>query len=365
MRISILGPAYPFRGGIAYHTSLLALHLKAQGEDVQFLTYTRQYPKLIYGRDDKEPGPNPLDIQALQILDSLNPLTWVRTARLILEFNPEIVYLPWWVPFWAPVCRLITSIIKRNAPQTKIIILCHNVLPHEPHWYDRLALRVGVKFADKFIVHSPDEQRKLTQLLPNKLAKYTPHPTYQMMGNATEKLNIKKPYFLFAGIVRSYKGVDILIKAFASIAIQYPKMSLIIAGEFWDDIHKYVDLIDKLKLNKRVKIINRYVNNDELASFIQQASAIVLPYRKTTQSGMAQLALGKGTPVITTNLEGMQTTITDHVNGLLVKPNSEASLAQTLKQYIDLKLEKQLRKNIKNLQPAYSWETLCRLVVSD
>ncbi|MFK7800830.1 MAG: glycosyltransferase [Anaerolineae bacterium] len=362
MKISILGPAYPFRGGIAYHTSLLAHHLNERGEEVQFLTYTRQYPKILYGRDDKDPGSNPVGIRAEQILDSINPVSWIRTANAIVDFNPAVVYIPWWIPFWAPVWRTITAVVKRKRPQTQIVFLCHNVLPHEKHWYDVGALKMGVGQADLFIAHSPAEQKKIKHFFPHIPVVYTPHPTYKMLGSSHDDGDSKSPYFLFAGLVRYYKGVDVLIEAFAKIAKQNVSYSLIIAGEFWDDAAQYHSMVKRLNIEDRVEIIDRYLANDELAMLIEQAAAVVLPYRSTTQSGMAQLALGKGTPIISTRLDGIQTTVTQDKNGLLVEPGDKSALANALARYIDDGLEVAFRQNIQQSNPAYTWDELCRLV---
>ena len=357
MRFVVIGPTYPFRGGIAQYTTLLTRHLR-KAHEVRLISFTRQYPKWLYpGRTDRDPSPNPLVEPAEHLIDSLNPLTWLKTVRTIRQFKPDRVIMQWWVPFWTPHWAMISRMV--NAP---ITFITHNALPHEPSRFDRLAVRVGMGAADHIIAQAQSDARTLADLFPRTPITVTPHPTYAELGSAAVEITRPdKPLLLFCGIVRPYKGLDILLDALP-IVLEKMDVHLAIVGEMWDGGEAYREQIERLGEN--VTVEDAYVSNERLSGWIRAADLVVLPYRSATQSGIVQMAFGLGTPVLATRVGGLLDVIDDGVTGLLVDPESAAALASAIVRYFSDGLGNEMCVNIGRTRNQFSWERLCEIVVA-
>jgi glycosyltransferase involved in cell wall biosynthesis len=356
-RICIIGPGYPYRGGIAQHTTLMAHHLRKAGYEVLFISFKRQYPKWLYGRDDKDESSNHLQEETEYLIDSLNPVSWIQTIRRIKEWRADTVIIPWWVPFWAPLWRVLSWGIKRSDSTVKLIFMCHNVLPHEESWFDLFALKFGIGRGDGFIVHAESEASKLKIKFPNLPVLVTPMPTYAQIGSQSAEVALLKPNvdlnLLFFGLVRHYKGLDILISAMSLIKSD---AHLFVVGDFWDDEAAYRRQIAELGLEPRVTIINEYVSDEVLASYIHQANLVVLPYRDATQSAVVQMALGHGTPVITTDVGGLPEAIEDGKTGFIVPPEDPAALAMAIDRFYVNSADIDFQSHIAKSQQRFSWE---------
>lgn len=343
MKLCVIGPTYPFRGGIAHHTTLLVRHLREAGHEVLFLSFTRQYPRFLYGRDDKDPSESPLQTETEYLLDSVNPLTWVRALRRVRVFAPAQVIMPWWVPFWAVLDGFLSWGIKKWVkPAPRLTFMCHNVLPHEESWLDVWAVRLGIGRGDDYVVHAQSEAEKLRSVFGEDTAVVvTPHPTYAELGAEASHLPVKLPdgvpLLLFCGLVRRYKGLDILLEALPLVLAERV-VHLAIVGEFWDDVAVYEAQIARLGIGAHVTILNEYVADAVLAGFVRRADAVVLPYRSATQSGVVQLALGHGTAVVTTRVGGLSEAVEDGVTGVLVMPESPVALAEGVLQVLGMGL---------------------------
>ena len=361
MRIVVIGPTYPFRGGIAHHTTLLVRHLRQAGHEVCFLSFTRQYPRWLYGRDDKDPSQNPLTTEVEYLLDTLNPFSWERTVRRVAEWRPDVVLLPWWVPFFAPVWGYLGWRMKRLRPAPKLVFLCHNVLPHEPSWLDGPAVRLALGRGDGFIVHAEEQARALRQIWPSTRVLVTPLPTYADVGQTAVPLPIPPPegcpVLLFCGFVRPYKGLDVLLEALPLVLAEH-RVHLMVVGEFWQGTAEYEAQIGRLGIASQVTLINEYVADEVLAGYVRRANVVVLPYRSATQSAVVQMAFGVGTPVITTDVGGLAEAVVDGVTGLVVGAEDVVALAEAIKRYVGEGLEAGLRENIRIHEQARSWEML-------
>ncbi|MCI0726025.1 MAG: glycosyltransferase, partial [Chloroflexi bacterium] len=165
-RFGLIGPTYPFRGGIAHYTTLLARSLREQHETL-FISFTRQYPGWLFpGRSDRDPSQQPLQTEVERLLDPLNPLSWRRTLGRLRVWRPEVVVLPWWVPFWAPAWAVLGRGVKRLPGRPKLLFICHNVLPHERGLPDRLALRLALAPGDGYVVHAQADAERLRRQFP-------------------------------------------------------------------------------------------------------------------------------------------------------------------------------------------------------
>lgn len=367
-RFALLGPTYPYRGGIAHYNTLLARHLRAEHE-VLLLSFSRQYPGWLFpGKSDKDPSERPLQTEAEYILDPLNPFSWRQTLKRLRQWPPDVVIIPWWHPYFVPVWAALSRGVKRLPGPPRLVFICHNVLPHEQGKMSRHLLpglfRLACGRGDGFIVHSQADGRILQEILPQAQVQVTPLPTYGELGIAdTSHIELPvtlpddRPILLFCGFVRPYKGLDILLDALA-VAVRERPLHLLVAGEFWQDGEgQYRAQIDRLGLNDCVTIWNEYIPDEQLAACIDRCDVVVLPYRSATQSAVIQLAFGRGKPVITTNVGGLGEVVQDGRNGLVVPAANPKSLAEAIRCYFAQNLNETYIQNIKQ-EERFSWQRL-------
>jgi glycosyltransferase involved in cell wall biosynthesis len=362
-RFCLIGPTYPFRGGIAHHTTLLARALRQEHETL-FISFIRQYPAWLFpGRSDRDPSQQPVIAEAERLLDPLNPLSWRRTYRRIREWQPEVLVIPWWVPFWAPAWAVLGRAVKRAAMPPKLLFICHNVVPHERGLFDRLALRLALAPADGFVVHSQQDRARLLGHFPAATVTVTPLPTYAALGpegtsaGLPDGIPADRPLLLFCGFVRPYKGLDVLLDALPAVLERRPA-HLLVAGEFWRGAEEYRRQIERLGLDEAVTILDTYVPNEDLSGLIRQAQVVVLPYRDATQSAVVQLAFGLGRPVITTNVGGLAEAVIDGQTGLIVPPEDPPALAAAIVRFFAEELGPVFEANIAGQRERFSWRRL-------
>ncbi|MBX0327753.1 glycosyltransferase [Oscillochloris sp. ZM17-4] len=368
MRISVVGPTYPFRGGIAHYTTLMVRHLRAAGHVAPLYSFTRQYPRwLVSGRSDRDPSNTPLREDCEYILDPINPFTWWRLYRRVRADHPDVLILQWWVPYWTPCLTAIASMVKRNTP-IKIIFICHNVVPHEGGGVidRRLALTV-LRRGDAMIVHSEEDRHRLLALLPNARVVKAHHPTYADLARQSSAaptslrrefgIPEQTPVLLFFGFVRPYKGLEYLIQALSLIREQID-VHLLVVGEFWTAPEFYERYADEFGVRDMITIVNRYVPNEEIRPYFDAADVVVLPYISATQSGVVQLAFGFGKPVITTRVGGLYEVVEDGVNGLVVPPQDEQALADAVVRYFREDMAKPFTSTIIANSASFSWQEL-------
>ncbi len=306
-KIAVIGPVYPYRGGIAHFTSALAETLQSQGHEVDIISYKWQYPKFLYpGKTDKDPSQSRTKPNASYILSSLNPFDWYKTFRYIWETKPDLVIFQWWVSIWSPAHAWLFKKLKRAGIPFKVLV--HNTHPHEARAVDKILARYALKHARDFITMTDREALKLKALLKTDINVQTvPHPIYKAFPSkgyskteARQHLGLAPnlPVLLFFGFVRAYKGLDLLLEAVAQLQAQDTPVQLLVGGEFWDDIGQYEAQITRLSIQDKVKIVAEYIPDEEASTFFEASDCLVAPYRDATQSGSVKLALGYGIPVV-------------------------------------------------------------------
>lgn len=336
MNFTIIGPVYPYRGGIAHFTTLLARALMEKHETT-VISFSRQYPKLLYpGSSDKDNSQEPLIVSADYLLDPLLPWTWFLTSSRITHARPDLLIIPWWTTFWAPGFASICHLVKRQSIRT--LFLIHNVLPHEVRFFDRWLGRIALKQADYFIVQSEREMRNLHKVLPDANATLFPHPIYDALAKqridknqARERYNLPPDasVALFFGIVRPYKGLIHLIHALGNLKNRGEIVYLVIAGEFWEDESLYRREIEKLNLCEQIHIDNRYIPNEEIGIIFSAADVYVAPYTSGTQSGAVRIAVGFGLPSIVSDAVA-DTALESFSNIFFVTPSDPEAMASRL-----------------------------------
>ena len=369
MRIGLVGPTHPYRGGIAHHTTLLCQELK-KGHEVKFISYSRQYPAFLYpGTSDKDPSENPITVSGVEyLIDSCNPITWVNAAEELVEFNPDRVLIPWWVVFWAPLTLFLMLWLKMRT-KTQLVIFCHNVIEHEASWWKAMLTRNVLALADQIITQSKEETAKVLALLPGKSNITTAfHPTYaplvgkgQSKEEAKKELGLSGDVILFFGFVRQYKGLDILLEAMPHLLRRRP-VTLLIVGEFWKDREKYFSIIDELGISPDVVVEDRYVSNEEMSVFFTASDLVVQPYRSASGSGICQIAYGLDRPVVATNVGCLPEIIVDNVNGRLVEPNDSRALAMAISDSLERKTLGDLTTQACKTKEKFSWQRLSALL---
>lgn len=309
MRVALVGPVFPYRGGIAHYTTALAQALRELGHELLIVSFRRQYPSWLYpGRSDKDPSQSAFQIEDPHYsIDSLNPLTWLVTHRKIRAFQPDLIILQWWTSFFAPVWFTL-ALLNKLFQTCPLVFICHNVFPHEKGRWDLHAARVVLRFADHVITQSEAEADRLRSILPRVSHSVVPHPVYDIFRTASlsaaasrDKLNLPREelILLFFGIVRAYKGLHELLLAMVQVKETWPTVKLLVVGEFWEDRKSYQQMIRKLALDEHVIVEDRYVPNEEVALYFTAADMLVAPYRQHTGSGVVQLSIGFDLPVVT------------------------------------------------------------------
>lgn len=352
MKLTLLGPTYPYRGGISQHTTLLCHYLR-DFHLVEFISFQRQYPTLLFpGKTDKDPS-RLFDRESCTYqLDPLNPMTWYQTVKTIMKINPVILIIIWWVPFFAPAWWFITQEIKKRS-NIRILFVCHNVLPHEGHIIWKFLTHKTLSIPHGFIVHSVTDKEKLLQIRSDARIYHlpiAPHP--RIRPHTTDKslfirkLGIKNgiPIFLFFGFIRPYKGLDILLEALF-LVLKKRLVHLVVAGEFWEPVEKYMKIIHRLDLTKHVTIINQYIPNESLGDYFNIANIVVLPYRDATQSGVPQLAVSMGKLIIVSDAGGLPENVKHSQIGKIFRSGDIHDLAKVMIEFISQKKNQENPKN--------------------
>ncbi|MHA7815621.1 MAG: glycosyltransferase [Pseudohaliea sp.] len=330
--------------------------------------YRRQYPQWLYpGRGDRDEANAALIEPGLQpLIDSLNPLSLRQAAGEVAAFEPALIVLPWWTWFWAPHMAYLVPALRRRLPGCRIVFLCHNARPHEQHrlgnWLAWRTLALG----DAVLTQSRQDEAELRMQLTGVPVAFVEHPSYRFYdseslqrSSAREQLALTRPTLLFFGFVRRYKGLDILLRALPEV-LQVLDVELVVAGEFWEDTGDYDGLVRSLALEGRVRIENRYLSHEEVATYFAAADAVVLPYRSVTASGVAKLAFGCGRAVIASDLAPLRDAVTHDVTGLLFTPEDPQALAAQLIHFFADNRQSDLEANIRTRSQGCDWSTVVR-----
>jgi len=335
MKVCLIGPVPPFRGGIAKYCYSLAKELEKRHE-LLLLSYRRQYPTLLYGNKSQiDPAADRAEIQAQfrQLsfdIDSANPVSWFETSRSILRFGPDLVILPWWVSYWTPFYLYLMYVLKPRG--VKLVLLCINVFEHEDSWLKNLLTRLTLKSAEIMVVHSQEELEELKRLNPKATVVKHLLPLFQYPAPAAPARSAELK-LLFFGFVRPYKGLDTLLSALALVKDR--PVSLTVAGEFWNDKERYLKQIEELGIGKRVSLIDRYLPDAEMGELFAAADLVVLPYKESRTSGIIATAYGFGKPVLATRVGGFPEIVRDGLTGKLVPPDDPRALADAICWFLD------------------------------
>lgn len=347
-RVLVIGPTFPFRGGIAQHTTMMARALSKEVECL-VISFSRQYPKFLYpGRNDCDPSmENYAEPNVEYIIDSINPITWRKALDRAFSFRPDIIIIPWWHVYWVPCFGWFVK--KLQAAGFEVVFLCHNVLEHErADWKSWLTKKV-LKYADRFVVHTVEDCNNLLRYFPNSKILVHPLPVFNFFPPPTEELSRRAQCeLLFFGFIRTYKGVKVLLEAME--LLREESVFLSIVGEFWEEERRIHEFIEEKKLCNKIEIIARYVTTQEAANFFHRCDIVILPYLSATGSGIIPLAYYYNKPVIATKVGGLPDVVIDGETGIMINPNSKEEIANAVMKSMVTEFNKEeILKITKNL----------------
>ncbi|MBP5677423.1 MAG: glycosyltransferase [Bacteroidales bacterium] len=370
MKVIILGPSWPYRGGIAASSERLACQYLAEGHEVEMVTFTLQYPSFLFpGKTQYSNEPIPKWLKTKRMLNSINPFSWIRTGLYIKHRKPDLLITTFWLPFMAPALGTADRFAKRKG--MKRVAVLHNLIPHEHRPGDKLFSRYFVKSNDCFITLSRSVLEDLNDLDPNKSksSTYTPHPLYDHYGEKLQRsealgllgLRESQRYVLFFGFIRDYKGLDILLKAMADERMVQLGVKLIVAGEFYGDPKPYNDLLRELDISDRVVMHTDFIPDNEVNRYFCSADLVVQPYKTATQSGVSQIAYHFEKPMVVTNVGGLPEIVPDGKCGFVVEPNAQA-VADAIVRYFEENWEERMAECVREEKQKYQWSNMTKAI---
>ena len=366
MKIVIIGPAWPYRGGIAAFSERLAREYQSQGHEVELVTFTLQYPSFLFpGKTQYSTDPAPEGLSIKRMMSSVNPFSWFRTGRYIRRRHPDLVISAFWLPFMAPCLGTVLRCAK--AKGTRRVGILHNLVPHEHRPGDQLFARYFVRSCDAFVTLSQSVLDDIDRFDPQRKHPrcYSPHPLYDHYGailSRQEALHLiglpeDQRYVLFFGFIREYKGLDLLLEAMADPRLEPLKVKLVVAGEFYGDPKPYHDRIARLGLGDRVVLHADFIPDSEVNRYFCAADLVAQPYKSATQSGVSQIAYYFEKPMLVTRVGGLPEIVPDGKAGFVVEPRPQA-IADAMVRFFAEEWAERLADGVRDEKRKYGWDKM-------
>lgn len=367
MRIIVVGTAHPYRGGLAAFNERISKQFAAEGETVEVVTFTLQYPAFLFpGKTQFSDDAAPTEFPISRKVNSCNPFNWISVGRWLAEQKPDVVLFAYWMSFMAPCFGTIARVAKCKSPMTKMVALVHNMIPHEPNILDKLFPSYFVNAMDGFVALSNSVVDDIAKFDKKSKPKcFSPHPIYDHYGECLERgealrllsLDEDCRYILFFGFIRAYKGLDLLLAAMADERLKSKPVKLIVAGEFYGDAEPYLKQVRDLGLEQTVIFRSDYIPNDEVNRYFSAADIVAQPYKTATQSGVSQVAFHFEKPMVVTNVGGLAEIVPDGKVGYVVEPNPSA-IADALVAFFEKGLGDDFHQNMKTEKLKYAWSKM-------
>ena len=370
MKVIILGPAWPYRGGIAAFNERLAREYQSEGHEVEIVTSTLQYPSFLFpGTTQYSTDPAPEGLKIVRKLNSINPFSWIATGRYIRKHRPDLVLSAFWLPFMAPAMG--TALRRAKGKGTKRVSILHNLIPHEHRPGDHMFSRYFVNSNDAFITLSRSVLDDLNVFDPQgkKPRCFSPHPIYDHYGTIISRkealdlmgLRESQRYVLFFGFIRDYKGLDLLLQAMADERMERLGVKLIVAGEFYGDPKPYQELISHLDIGDRVVMHTEFIPDHEVNRYFCAADLVVQPYKSATQSGVSQIAYHFEKPMVVTRVGGLPEIVPDGKAGFVVDIEPEA-IAEAIARYFEDNWQQRLTEGVREEKKKYGWDKMTKAI---
>ena len=366
-KVIIIGPAFPYRGGIANFNNSLAKAFKKSGNEVEVISFKLQYPSFLFpGKTQYESSDPPEDIIITDLINSVNPLNWVSVAKTINKKKPDYVIIRYWLPFMAPCLGTIARLLHKKI---KILAITDNIIPHEKRFGDFYLTKYFVSACDAFLTLSASVLDELSQFTNSEKKKFVPHPIYDTFGKKLDKerakknlkLNFEDNYLLFFGFVRKYKGLDLMLQAMSDKRIKDLGVKLIVAGEFYDSIDYYLDLMKELDIEKNIILRSDFIDEKDVKNYFCASDMITQTYRTATQSGVTQIAYHFERPMLVTDVGGLAEIVPNKKVGYVTSQNP-TEIADAIEDFYLNKREKEFEKNTSFEKMRFSWQSLVNAI---
>lgn len=367
MRVVLVGPAHPHRGGIAQYTASLFQALGCRHQ-VHLISFKRQYPDLLFpGQTQHDRSKAPLRVPCEPLLDSISPASWKRTAARIATLAPDVVIFQWWQPFFAPAYRAVIRSVRKIRP-TPMVFLCHNVLSHSESAVpgrprlERFLTRRAFRCVDGFLVQAEGLVSAVHELNPRGSVKKVYHPLYHFysewdrnVSDGDEVRADSSPRLLFFGKIRKYKGLETFLDALAVVRREMD-FRAVIAGEFYMPAAPLRRRARRLGLDDCLEWQDHYIPNERVPGIFRCTDLVVLPYVEATQSGVVPVAYQFGVPVVASNVGGLSEVVLEGRTGYLVPPLDPDALAAAIVRYFREGKKEEFRENILAFRTRLTWE---------
>jgi len=370
-KVVILGTAWPMRGGLAAYNERLAREFTGRGYEVVIYGFRVQYPAFLFpGKTQFSSMPHPEGLDIRSRVNSVNPFNWFRTAWEIRRINPHLLIIKFWLPFMAPCLGTIAGGVRWRR-KTKVISVVDNMIPHEKRPGDRWLSRLFVRNVHGFVAMSEKVMHDISLFDARKPRVLCMHPLYDHFGELMPKMDAQKQlglspggrYILFFGLIRDYKGLDILLRAMADPRINALEVKLLVAGEFYSDPAPYMKLIHDLALEKNLVLNTEFIPDDRVALWFNAADMVVQPYKSATQSGVTQIAYHFHKPMVVTRVGGLPEMVPHDVAGYVVDPQYDA-VADAIYDFYSRKREASLAEGVAKEKNKYSWSNMVDAILS-
>jgi glycosyltransferase involved in cell wall biosynthesis len=360
LKIAILSCFYPYRGGISQFNACLYGEL-SKNNVVKAFNFSRQYPDFLfpgktqYVTADDEAVP----VESESLLDTANPFSYISTYKAIRDWKPDVLIVRYWMSYFAPSLGYITRRMKKHC---KVISILDNVVPHEPRFFDTPLTKYFLKGSTGSVTLCEAVSEDLLRLRPDARFTVIQHPLYSHFGKKTDRAEAEKKLglksgrknILFFGLIRKYKGLDILLEAFGRLSEEY---QLIIAGEPYGSFEPYQQIIDRLPGKDRIRMILKYIKDSEVTDYFSAADLAVLPYRSATQSGISSVSYHFEVPMIVTDVGGLKETIGDRGTGLVAAEGTPEAIHHEIERYFsDPSIAEECVRNIRTEKERLSWK---------
>jgi glycosyltransferase involved in cell wall biosynthesis len=369
MKIVVLGTAWPYRGGIALFNERLAREFQKGNDEVITYTFTLQYPSFLFpGKTQYSEEPAPQGMNIVRKVNSVNPFNWIKVGRELKKMAPDLIVIGFWLPFMAPCLGTIARIARKNG-KTRVVSVVHNIVPHEHRIGDKMFATYFCNSVDGFVAMSDSVLNDLTLFDSVKPRVFCRHPLYDNFGEAVERntalqelgLDSKNRYMLFFGLIRDYKGLDIMLKAYADSRLRQMGVKLIVAGEFYNNAEKYFELEKELGLEGEVIWHREFVPDSKVRYYFGAADIIVQPYKSATQSGVTQIAYHFEKPMIVTNVGGLAEIVPNGKAGYVVEPD-EREIADAIVDFFGNNRQEEFREGLLFEKKKYAWSNMTKSV---
>ncbi len=377
MRLALLGPAPPFRGGIVTYFAMLARVLAQRGHELLWASFRRQYPRFLFPGTEQEGETAPwLRHANTPRFVPWSPWSWWRTYRDLRAFGPDAVVIKYWIPFFAPGFFGVAWLLRRRT-RTRIVYILDNVIPHEKYPLSAFLTRLALRQGHAWIAQSEQVRRDFFTVLPAAdpgAVVLAPHPVYDFGApgrrrpdRAAARAQLGLPaaarLVLFFGFIKPYKGVAHLIEATPRLRERYGEaLQVLVVGDIYGERQSYHDLVERLGVRDVLRLVEGFVPDEAVEAYFCAADLVVLPYVSATQSGIVQIAYNYDKPVVTTRVGGLPEVVIEGETGFLVPPADPAALAGAIIRFFDEEWSGRLAAGVAREKAKYSWERMAQTI---